>query len=144
MTFKILKSLTKINKYPCKKPWNMKDKIICCKEGFWNIYTSTASTWNFQVYILLSRMCNLWTVIYFFYFDRHQLPLIYIYLYNLFFLIKLLLPPEKHNTKRNKTGFILFSYDTPPLISNVKKLNKFLISFLHYVLLRQSKTLNKI
>ena len=46
---------------------------------------------------------------------------------------------RKHNTKRNKTRFILYAYDSPPLNSR-----EFWISFLRYVLLCQSKTLIKI
>ena len=40
---------------------------------------------------------------------------------------------RKHNTKRNKTCFILYSCNSPPIKSRVKK--KFRISFVHYVLL---------
>ena len=51
---------------------------------------------------------------------------------------------RKHNTKRNKTGFILYACDTPPLNSRVKKRKHVLNFFLYYDLLRQSKTFNKI
>ena len=48
-----------------------------------------------------------------------------------FFRIKFLLPPEKHNTRRNKIGFILNACDYPPLNSRVK--NKTSFEFLFYV-----------
>ena len=51
---------------------------------------------------------------------------------------------RKLTTKRNKTGFILYSCDSPLLNSRVK--NKTSLEFLFYImfLLLQSKTLNKI
>ena len=65
-----------------------------------------------------------------------------IYNFFLFLLNKVFVAARKQNTKRNKIGFILYACDTPPLNSNVKK--KSCISFLRYVLLRQSKTINKV
>ena len=37
-----------------------------------------------------------------------------------FVLNKVFIAARKHNTKRNKTGFILYACDAPPLNSRVK------------------------
>ena len=42
-----------------------------------------------------------------------------------FVLNKVFVAARKHNTKRNKTGFILYACDSPPLNSRVEKINKF-------------------
>ena len=55
-----------------------------------------------------------------------------------FVLNKVFAAARKLNTKRNKTGFILYACDSPPLDSRI------MFYVLGYVLLRQSKTLNKI
>ena len=47
-----------------------------------------------------------------------------------FFLNKVFVAARKHNTKRNKTGFIVKACDTPPLNSHVK--NKTIFEFLFY------------
>ena len=49
----------------------------------------------------------------------------------LFVLNKVFVAARKHKTKRNKTGFILYSCDSFPLNSRVKILNKCWNSLLH-------------
>ena len=60
-----------------------------------------------------------------------------------FVLNKVIVDAKIHNTKRNKTGIILYACDSPPLNSRVKNETSF--EFLFYVvLLRQSVPLSKI